>query len=409
MFNSISNYSFSANKFSFTGRKIIKLKLVPEIVVVDSFNRKITDINGDGIPDLSHGKFCKTVIKSVLPKAHVTNYRVAGYKGHTGDENMSSVVANFHKIAEKIKNGGKVDAVNFSFGIVKTFDELSKYLKTNITRQNVNEHVEEIKNWLQTLNKPENKGLVKEFDSNHQGIKDIHKAISSIEEVTSQGVPVYIGAGNSGPESFNLYTLANKSISVKAMNGDKVNSKVLDFSCDNSVSKRGARGIYFPIKVVAPSGKVKGYKISENSKLIIKARELSKRPLVVDKFVGKKLQNVLATEEDYKDLQTFLELGELSEAKEEHLNNIVFKVDKYATVSKKAGEEFTYEWISFLKRHATFVDLNMERLLKVDKEGNIIHGSKCGVVKAKTAIAGTSFSSPRLLAKDIEKKYLKNK
>lgn len=403
MINPTSNYPFNSNNYSFTGRNIIKKPpKIHDVAVVDFFNQKIQDINGDGIADFSHGKFCKSVIKSILPNAHVKNYRLASYKGQTGDENMNSVAKNFHSIAEKIKNGEKIDAVNFSFQIVKTFDELSKFLKTKITKENVHEHAETLKNWLKDLANPENKALAKEFDPKNQGLKEIHKAITSIEEVTSQGTPVYICAGNFGPETFNLYTLANKSTAVKALDGDKINSKPLYFSCDNSISKRGTRGVYYPREILDKNGKIKGYKISEKSKSIIKAKELSKNPPTVDKFVGKNIQDALAKPEDYIDLKTFFENGSLSNEKKEHLKNIVFDVNKFAKTRKSAGKMLPTEFKFFLKKHATYVDINMQMLLKADKNGKIISDPEHKGIKALTACKGTSYAAPCLLAKDLK-------
>lgn len=98
----VCTYSPTLANPSFKGRKSLPFLPSPKIAVVDFFNTRTIDVNGDDIADFSHGKFCSAVIKSILPSAKVSNFRLAGQKGHCDDEKMSSVVEQFHKISEKI-------------------------------------------------------------------------------------------------------------------------------------------------------------------------------------------------------------------------------------------------------------------------------------------------------------------
>lgn len=51
------------------GKKIVQN--ASNIIVLDAFNRKEIDIDGDGIDDVSHGRVITGIIRSILPDAHV--------------------------------------------------------------------------------------------------------------------------------------------------------------------------------------------------------------------------------------------------------------------------------------------------------------------------------------------------
>lgn len=383
------------------------IKARPNIVVIDAFNINIADVNGDNVEDLSHGKFCASVIRSILSNANIIYGRLKGKKGSNAFdcESMISVAKNFHNIAEKIKNGEKIDAVNFSFQIPKPFTELSEMLQRNITRDNVHEHIDALRNWLRKLGRPENKHLVKKYDKDKVGLKDMYKAISAIEEVTSQGVPVYICAGNYGPQNFNLYSLAKGTIPVRALDGDRSNSKELYFSCSNSLTPRGARGIYYSIQVLNKDRTVKGYKISENSKVIIKNKAIKKGIPVANRFVGKKIEEVLATEADYSLLELKLNDQKITKKQIKRLNQVIFSVDRYINIRNKSKYKLQPNQDKFLRKHSDYVDIKGKYMFRKNTKGLIVLDPENKGINMVGFLYGTSYAAPTLLAKDCKKKY----
>ncbi|OGI21716.1 MAG: hypothetical protein A2287_00340 [Candidatus Melainabacteria bacterium RIFOXYA12_FULL_32_12] len=238
---------------------------------------------------------------------------------------------------------------------------------------------------------------------NFQGI---YTMISAIEEVTKLGVPVYIAAGNSGPDYLNLFSLAKGAITVGAFDGDNEDSERIYLSADNSLVNGKGRGVFYTSPVLRKDGSLSGYSIMDNNRVVFKKSEISKDIPVVDKFVGKPLKEVLAQEEDYPAMHALQNMWtDMKPVKKYNdriskLDGLLFDIDKLVETKSLSKEEAT-----FLNRHGDYVDSGMNHAFRVDKDGKIISDPENNGRKALMSTIGTSFASPYRLAQNEKKKF----
>ena len=239
------------------------------IAIVDCFKNKIIDIDGDNIPDMSHGAFIDRYAKTCIPSLKTDKFDVETFRKK--EFSTEKLINAFYKIAKKIKDGKKYNAVNLSLGNEMQINDMSLFTNfydpKTIDTDNVRDYKEELSDHYKSMNNRTNSLFNEIFRKNKPG-----NELSSIEEVTKQKVPVFVAAGNESSNSFNVYSLADGVTTVGGE--DKTKSRV-DYLAQNTLVDRYEKS-YLNIKAVKTSeGKIKGYDINEDGKLDIKNSEVS--------------------------------------------------------------------------------------------------------------------------------------
>lgn len=144
-----------------------------KVAVIDDFDSKIIDLNGDSIFDVSHGDAVKAIIASGAEKNSIpVDIETFNTGGEGENINEIDLIKQLKNIYNKIRRKEKFDAVNMS--ISKDFTD-NKLLTSSEKKENLDA-----------------------FST---------KSVELIEKIVKAGVPVYIAAGND-PKETNTYSLA---------------------------------------------------------------------------------------------------------------------------------------------------------------------------------------------------------
>lgn len=215
----------------------------PKIAIMDNFEDKSVFVDWDNKPDISHGDAVKRFIEEELPDAEIECFNNITMNEkptlEKAEESFKTLNENLNKVLKNIENGKKYDAINISQSSYIDIFLLSMQLNKTITPENISEHKDEIKKWLETV----------KTDGTGEQLKQI---IKNFDKISSKGVPIYVGAGNKGSSMFNMYTLGNNNYSVGALDNNKEKT---DFSADNSTITHWAKGVFDVKKITDKSNK----------------------------------------------------------------------------------------------------------------------------------------------------------
>jgi hypothetical protein len=232
----------------------IKSAQMVRIAVVDNFDSKTIDIDGDNIPDLSHGEVVERYLKAENPNVQINRFEVA-IDLATGNIENASLVQALEQVKKQMDSGEKFDAVNMSLAY-----EVDLSNQGSVTSASIGEAESELRAYLFD----ENNSLT----ADQQELKD---RIEAIEKITAGDVPVYIAAGNEGRNNYNTLGLAHGTVQVGALNayGDTLYAR-------NSDVKQYEQGEY----IVGPtfegdSDIVSGYDINEDGVKDVDTSEVS--------------------------------------------------------------------------------------------------------------------------------------
>lgn len=215
------------------------------VAIVDNFEAITEDIDGDGIPDVSHGEVVENFLRSANPDVEVIRYDVSENKKTKGGS-AKKIKKSFEDIAKRIKNGEKIDGVNLSMGNTEKISTLNRWIKGKINNNNIDKKEDAIR------------------DSLYWKMNGIESTLESIEKVTAEGVPVYTGAGNDGAEYYNTFGLAK---GVTQVGSTTQSGNPYLNSGDNSDVKRWEQGVYNVKAIQDKSGKVLGYDYTGDGKI----------------------------------------------------------------------------------------------------------------------------------------------
>lgn len=251
----------SLNKQAKNYQKTLKFdeSCAPKIAVIDQFKNNVIKVDWDNKPDMLHGDAVESFIKSGLPNAQISRFDT--------NLNESSVQSALDEI---LKSGVAYDAINLSKSSDIKLSNLSKLVGFEVSHQNL----------------LKDKNIIKEkfFNSPYQEAQEIKHIIKSLEKLASQGVKIYVSAGNKGRDYINLYTLADNINVVGAAN--KYGVAKTQFSCDNPLVNRWCKGVYAVKKLTDKDGNI-GFDINEDDKIDILAKDTtSKIKLPAQKIYG---------------------------------------------------------------------------------------------------------------------------
>lgn len=239
------------------------------IAVIDNFDKKIVDIDADGTPDISHGDLVERYIKTQNPDAIITRVEIPTDANNQFDIDIYTKKMN--ELADRIAAGEKIDAVNVSLA-----SEIDLAGHPSVSPANIKDYKHKVRY-----------DLINKVDASSSEANQTFKGcVEATERVSSQGVPVYIAAGNNSETSYNLFGIAEGTTQVGTIDvaGDTILAR-------NSDVARYEQGEYFtgPIYDYDASGDqvVEGYDINDDNIPDIKPEEVSSK--------GKSLGSTLIT------------------------------------------------------------------------------------------------------------------
>lgn len=193
------------------------------LAVVDDFEDKrhaLFSVNKDGKLQpaglVSHGEMVEAYAKLVHPRLEIKRYQVQ----KTERPGQANIIPALQAVYRDIRDGEAIDAVNVSFAIPVPFQRLKEDLSLpTLTPDNVKHFRRAIQRRLHML-KPEkvaDPGIRELLGENwDRTVKTVKTQLHVLKELGKR-VPVYLPAGNHGPDVFNLLSLAPHVITVGAL------------------------------------------------------------------------------------------------------------------------------------------------------------------------------------------------
>lgn len=323
-----------ANKNLSFGRKASDARLVSDnieaqtfpvktYVIIDTFNKKNIDIDGDGIDDIPHGEFICRLIKSLNPNAKTIPFMLSNL-------DSNEYVIRRHKGFIKFIKKVKPDAINRSVGDICSFQELNRDIKRAVKKESqgasfkrIRQLTSNIINSLrigtknsppESINKPPNSEIItRENFTTYQDIirkvlkEDAKKGsiLSTLDDITKEGFKLFNAGGNSGSDHFAIECLAEGVNVIGSTDGQR---NVLANSSDLETMKF-AQGIFGISTIKDDSGKVLGYDLTGNGRIAIKAEEVSSNGKfihpVLKEYAGKPLKECIIPDDKYAFLQEY--------------------------------------------------------------------------------------------------------
>lgn len=280
----------------------------PHIVFVDHVlqdSQGSVDIDKDGIPDISHGALVAMVYMRRKPSSRVTllhseapaSSMVSGDSIRTGCETR---VRSFEKVADALRQGQKVDGVNFSIATANTtLADLAEVTGLPLSPRNAHRYREAIRERLFHLADQVKAGAPLNDKAHRFGC--YAQVIRSMEALGRWGVPVHVAAGNEGPGHLNLYSLAKNAVTVGATNAKGEKTAYTADSSHNPFVTEFAQGD-FNVRPIQRNGKVVGYDVTGSGKVDIPAHMVSGKGQFVHPalryFVGQRAKEVQASQQE---------------------------------------------------------------------------------------------------------------
>lgn len=285
------------------------------VAVVDCFDRNHVDIDGDKIPDMSHGEVICRLIKALAPQLQIEKYFVeSGYRLKEPD--TYSLIKALNLLLTHIRSGKKIDAVNLSL----SHEGSRRYLSEHYNQPHV-------KRALLTSPHPEDRLFGQRFQV--------------LENIAGEETPVYSGAGNESPELYNLYGAAEGVSLVAHTNAEGLPVNHKDFN--DPLIDHFVQGQY------AVTQLEDGFDLNGDDVADIYNHEVSgegKAVSIVSPFNGQPLDEKLGTKED---IITLLKRG-----------------GNYVTDSNVSEEEMTPKYMEKLHAHIAEHPLARTKVYKLE-------------------------------------------
>lgn len=253
-----------------------------DVAIVDFFERRHpdakavvedpietdVDIDGDGVNDLPHGTVIERLMSGLshqplrfheFPLPQVHDFREPWLDFARGMRDQCRA------LEAAVAKGQHFDAVNISQAFNGSF--AGTRLREHLAFNAENAHLL-AGDLLAFLKESE--------DPYYQTLAD---TLESLQRLGAQGVKIYIGAGNEGPEKYNLLNLAGNIIGVGANYSDAQapaspyllggGATKAHYSADNSLLQRFSKGSYAVTRVQG------GYDLTGDGKADIREEEVS--------------------------------------------------------------------------------------------------------------------------------------
>ena len=342
------------------------------VAFVDNFSTKDVDINGDGVPDLSHGDVVVRTARAFNPDIEPIRFDVGVTPDDSAQQGHVKKLIQLHRLCRGIVDGNKpVDAVNMSVISEMRLADITGPSSQPVDAQSIVQVRPLLVNAMLELNQ-----LARYW------------TLRLMEGLVESGVPVYVSAGNSGKDYFAVENLAQGVTNVGATNakGEKT-----PYTGDNGLVNRFAQGT-FNITPTAEGFDFNGDDVPE-----VLNQEVSATTAMPEatRFVGKAFEQVFPTDDDLATVNE--ELGKGAEfARIPLVRDRLFQLSMLATLFEPV-RMFNHP------RELGLVIPQGELIggFTVNRQGRIVYDpDESGRPNTINHFWGTSFSSPAALGQD---------
>ncbi|MBI1858078.1 MAG: hypothetical protein HYR97_03075 [Candidatus Melainabacteria bacterium] len=261
-------------------------KIGPSVYVIDDFNKKVVDIDGDSVGCLSHGETVCKIISGVCPESNITTVEIDGF----GD--LGKVRDGLKDILCKVQGGEQIDAINISLGVSLSLEEISEYIP-GLTEETLLDNRGNIIDWLKgfydqrdaiedkianfkIVHSRDYSDLKKLVTQKHHS--DTYETIKVLEQLSGEGVLIYIAGGNEGLARIGNYTPINPlnlAQGVKNVGAINSNGETTNFSNDSPLITDWARGTFHVQQVLGGQGELLGFDILGDGNVHVALDEVS--------------------------------------------------------------------------------------------------------------------------------------
>ncbi len=239
------------------------------IAIVDLERPLHIDIDGDRVPDLTHSDYMKRLILSNSPKANVDIFTAS-------EEQLATTL-------EKVGSKSQYTDVIFSVSS-----------DTVIRDYSINDDVL----WLKSKNLREH-GLTLKNTLKEPPSSSPSKIIDALEELSNRQKTVWVGGGNRGENSFNLYNLAEGS-NIRHLKAVNPQGDVEPYSANNNLLNTSELGTFVTQKLAG------GFDIDSNGTVDVLFSEVSGGSSKVSNFHQKPMAQVLASPQEMEELRAMV-------------------------------------------------------------------------------------------------------
>jgi hypothetical protein len=332
------------------------------VYIIDEFHSPQVDVNGDGQPDVSHGKLVQT-----LYQAQGRDTLTAGVSLGRGSTNEQMAKA-LSTAAQKISSGEvDVAAINISMTRVSTFTELNQNLKLSaeVTKDNLHQHREEI---------------LKRIVEQEPSIKPVIDGFAKLQQL---GVPVLLSSGNEGQEGYySVLSLMPGTVTIGALD---LNGQPTPYSVNHSLVVAHSQGDYSE-RLLADGGvDLTGDGVAEFSK-----DELTSDPALKRSFDGTSVNQSVATVPP----QVAILASRMPPQRRYRHISVALAGKVYAiTEIEQKLPFFPPSYIANLKRQGDYVTSQMTLIFR-ESGGNLVFDPDgSGATNQLGLLSGTSFAA----------------
>ncbi len=410
---------------------------VLRFAVVDSFQQKKVDLDGDAIPDVSHGEAVTRYVSSAV-ESHGKN---AVFE--TFDKNKKDVASQFDDLASQIRGGKLFDGINVSLTLPVPVVGKDGQVKKSASGEPVwgpanPANVSRLVYMKEPQKQAALEKAIKNGDLTADQKRDIVNVFMGLPSFSSfdnlakaaeeKGIPLSLAAGNT-KEELNLFSLLPSVTAVGSLNA---NGKESAYSSRSTHVTAHAQGVYNSRTVAG------GFDITADGKADFSPKDLSRwhsnfGPQVVSKLEGKRHSEVAATEADYQaiaahftDKSNFETPQGESKYPNGNLPKVVgkvFETEKLAQAIEASGKKTGYVYdMGMASTETTLRELSADRGGYVSVYSDADQGAmlfaevrvKSGVVKydpaddgkgpPSTSVVGTSFAAPTWLGHEAARR-----
>ncbi|MGD9580706.1 MAG: hypothetical protein AB7V50_04995 [Vampirovibrionia bacterium] len=230
---------------------------IKKTALIDDFQNKSVDIDGDNIYDLAHGEVAEVYIKAYCPNVKIKRLDI-GTPGDPENIDMAKMNGALHYIND---NHNDFSTVNLSGGYLIPIENLQKNIPASmqpeggITRDNIHESEKEILTYLKQSNP-------QAFDN-----------AVGMYHITKQGINIYTAAGNDK----NWYNAFGAVPGVEQVGGNWPSGAIASDSAEHSDIQSYEQFGFKSVLISDKNGKPIGYDINMDNKADVPIEKTSSK------------------------------------------------------------------------------------------------------------------------------------
>jgi hypothetical protein len=327
------------------------------------------DINGDEIPDVAHGELVSAFLKASGKKTIPLN--------QLGRRDFMDLADLLNPVLAQVKKGKlKISAINLSQLIELKMVEIQQELNVDTSPEALRSKKKYIHDTLRT-------GMDRRGNS---GFRDVSKIFSEFERL---GIPIFVAAGNKGPEYINAFSFFPGVISV--------GSKGIDGTPSLTSAQNGLIQVWRFGEHVLRRTQDGRIDLNNDGIADFEGIKLSNGPNIVERYEGKLLTDLL------RSLPTDPDLPQISRETPggikwlfDALVDGVYKTEDLISLFRLEDTAFA----KALLHRAPYFHKRQNLGFDVDSNGRLVFDpAHDGTRNQAVLVGGTSYATPSICAK----------